>query len=369
MPALVVREIDASRDPRWNEFVRSHPRGTAHLLAGWLRALRVECDQPQLHLACEDDAGALHGVLPLVATRGLPGRIGGRLADRRLSSLPRTPVGGPLTSSQVATDLLLDAAAAHALAQHRSLQIKRPCDDLRWTTGGLKPAPWRDAYVLQLPADRAQLRFGSSRNDARVRWAVRHAEAAGVRVRTASPDDLDRWYMLYLATMRRHVIPARPKRFFASILGTPDSGARLLVAERTGSGRARLIAGSVFVSTPASVAYAFNGVDRGHLDARPNDLLQWTAINDAVAAGATTYDLGEVTEDQSGLAEFKRKWGARPATMYRYYLDVPPRTAATDEGSADGTAVPNVTHVVQRVWRHVPLPLTRLAGHVLTSRL
>jgi hypothetical protein len=82
-------------------------------------------------------------------------------------------------------------------------------------------------------------------------------------------------------------------------------------------------------------------------------------MRDAIQAGHRRYDLGEVAEENAGLARFKEKWGARTECTYRYH--VPP--LATDHAGYGSIERPSaLARLAIGVWRHVPLPVTRLAG-------
>src|SRR5262249_49914574 len=145
------------------------------------------------------------------------------------------------------------------------------------------------------------------------------AARLGVRVRPAETErELRGWYELYLDTMRWFVVPPRPYRFFELAWEhlRPQGLLRLLFAGRTEGGTATLGGGSLFLMFGQTVFYAFNGRRREELALRPNDALQWQAIHDACTAGFRRYDLGEVTHDRRGLADFKGKWGAEPRHLY-----------------------------------------------------
>ena len=58
--------------------------------------LQAEYGQRPVGLTLVDSRGELHGLLPLMATRGLPVLRSSGITGRRLSSLPRTPVAGPI---------------------------------------------------------------------------------------------------------------------------------------------------------------------------------------------------------------------------------------------------------------------------------
>ena len=102
-----VVEVDPRTDPRYEAFVVNHPRALIYHHPAWLEVLARENFVRPICLACED-GGRLTGILPLFATRGLP--FGRQLTGRRLSSLPRTPVAGPLAlNAGAAAALLRDA--------------------------------------------------------------------------------------------------------------------------------------------------------------------------------------------------------------------------------------------------------------------
>jgi len=357
-----IVEIDFKADPRWDRFVADHPNGLVYHHSRWLSALEHEYGQMPLALAYEDAHEQLRGVLPLMYTKGLPFGLGGAAAARRLSSLPRTPVAGPLALDARATAALLEGALARVHQDRGTrLQIKvqRQIDRV---PAQLTEVPWRVSYVLRLPSDPEELRFGNSRNHSRIKWAVQKAEREGVGIRHAeSVDDLRIWYRLYLDVNRWRAQPARPFRFFEAAweLLRPIGLMRLLLAEQIVDGKRRILAGSMFVMLGNTVSYAFNARLREGLPLRPNDALQWRAIHDASAEGFRWYDLGEVGEGNVGLTGFKSKWGAEPRPLYRYHYP-PSSQAPSGYGvlEADG----RVQHALRAMWRGVPLRATERMG-------
>ena len=361
-PSAHIVEIDFKADPRWDRFVADHPDGLVYHHSRWLSALEREYGQTPLALAYEDAHRQLRGVLPLMYTKGLPLGLGGAAAARRLSSLPRTPVAGPLALDESTTAALLEGALARVHERPGiRLQVKAQ-RQIEEVPAELTEAPWRLSYVLRLPSDPEELRFGNSRNHARIKWAVQKAERQGVRIRHADcVDDLRIWYRLYLDVNRWRGQPARPYRFFEAAweLLRPASLMRLLLAEQIVDGERQLLAGSMFLMLGSTVSYAFNARLREGLPLRPNDALQWRAIHDASAEGFRWYDLGEVGEGNVGLTGFKSKWGAEPRPLYRYHYP-PSSDASSGYGvlEADG----RVQHALRAMWRRVPLRATEWMG-------
>lgn len=359
-PSRVI-QVSPAEDGRWDAYVERHPAAVVYHHSGWLRSLSIESNQPVIALASETEDGELRGILSLMRTRGLPFTEGGALGPR-LSSLPRSPVAGPLADDDGVLADLVSAAHAHAGPRER-LQLKTTTPIGESLREAMAVMLWRPTYVVDLPDRPDDLRFGSSRNHGAVMRSVRKAERLGVTVRVADDEgDLRAWYRLYLDLCRHRAQPPRPFRFFQSlwILMRPRGLMRLLVAEapRAG-GRREIIAGNVLLALGGTVSYAFNGRLPSALSSRPNELLQWRAMRDAIEAGHRRYDLGEVAEDNAGLARFKEKWGARTEGTYRYHA---PPLSTDHAGYRSFERASAMTRLAMAAWRHVPLPLTRLAG-------
>jgi Acetyltransferase (GNAT) domain len=355
-----VVQVDPTADPRWEAFVAGHPDALVYHHPAWLRVLEREYGRRPVGLAYQDAEGRLRGVLPLLHTRGLPLARPGPRTGRRLSSLPRTPVAGPLAGDPAAAAALVRAAVERVRAEPGTrLELKPPAPNLDGVVAGLVRATWRSTFVVDLPDRAEELRFGGSRNHARIKWAVGKATKLGIRVRSAETlDDLRAWYPLYLETMRRHVVPPRPYRFFEAAwdLLRPLGLLRLLIAEPAGA-TGRPLAGSIFLMFGRTICYAFNGSRHEHLGLRPNDIIHWQALHDACRAGYRCYDLGEVADHHAGLADFKSKWGAAARRLYRYYYPAPGQLE-DDAPRATGPA----RRLACAAWRRLPLGATARVG-------
>jgi CelD/BcsL family acetyltransferase involved in cellulose biosynthesis len=357
--AARVVDVDPLIEPRWDAFVASCPDATIFHHSSWLRTLQAEYGQRPQGLACRSDTGEILGVLPLLLTRGMPFRKNGHLSGRRLSSLPRTPVAGPLAIDRSVAKALIDAAVDRVrdLPDVR-LQLKLAGPDLDGLAEGVTGSRWRPTYTVELPPPPAAMRFGNSRNQARIKWAVRKSERLGVRVRAAATErELRAWYVLYLETMRCYAIPPRPYRLFAAMwaLLRPQGLMELLLAEHEEAHERKLLAGSIFLKLGGTVFYAFNGRHREDLSLRPNDNIMWTAIHDAARAGYRRLDLGEVDPSNVTLAEFKKKWGSSESWLYRYHYPDP-------GGPVDSSPDRRAFGAVRSVWQRLPLAGTALLG-------
>jgi hypothetical protein len=385
---LRILELDFRKDPRWEEFIGAHPGAYIYHHPGWLSALENEYDQKCVSLACEDEQGRLLAILPLFYTKGLPLKFGRLATGRRLSSLPRTPIAGPLALNQQARSAIIRHAVGLAGSRPNvQLEIKTPIADIDDSTGALTCTPWRSTYAKELPpvgpaawndfcenqrlgkgcgpcSDCSRLRFGNARRQHRVNWAVNKAIKLGLEVRDAqTEDELAQWYLLYLLTMRHNAVPPRPYRLFHSLWHSlrPTGKMRLLLAEHSRRGQKKIVAGSILLQFGQTVFYAFTGCAPENLELHPHDILQIEAIRSACSRGFRWYDFGEVAEEHEALAQFKTKWGGDPSPLYRHYYPAPVKHAA----SAGGKFATSV----RRIWRSLPPKATAIVGDLIYSRM
>jgi CelD/BcsL family acetyltransferase involved in cellulose biosynthesis len=357
-----LRVADVSlNDSRLAPFVSAHPCASVYHHPAWLRALRAEYDREILMLVCEDRDSRLLGMFPLMYTRGLP--LWGGLGQARLSSLPRTPIAGPLCTSQEAARLLVTAAIDRVSVNRKvRLQIKTEGPVLDGLVDNCFGAHWRNSFIVPLPEDPAQLRIQNHS----VRKNVKRAQNSGLQIRMAnSGDDLSKWYALYLRTMRRVVVPARPLRFFRALWEhmEPLGLIKTILVERHGGGKSELIAGLIFLTQQKRFSAGFLACPAEYFPMRPNDLIHWEGIHWAARNGFREYDFGEVPEGDSELARFKAKWGAEERPLHRYYY---PQLNAS---GTDSSVLSRHQALFGKVWQQMPLGVTARLGDLIYSYL
>ncbi len=401
MPLRVV-ETDFRNDLRWLEFISAHRDTLIYHHPEWLAALEKEYGRKCIALACEDGNGKFQGVLPLLPTRGLPFHLGRNQVGRRLSSLPRTPLAGPLATSDQAMTALLQAAID--LIRHTpntQLELKTTTPGLEKLLPELQCVRWRETYVRGLPKnlnltneiEDAPVRevrscgpcescrdftFGNSRENHQVKWAATKAIKEGLSIRSSRNDeDLQAWYRLYLRTMRRNGVPPRSFRFFQQLWNGLRTGDNLefVLVERSQRrlndshgenkppvsacpGRLDIVSGAFLLRFGATVFWAFTGSDAEGSRLHANDLTLWHCLHESCRLGYRLFDLGEVAESHRSLAQFKAKWGTVLRPMYRYYYPAQsPFRDGTDEDDVHVSA-----RLAGIVWKRLPLGAVALLG-------
>lgn len=411
LSTLRVIRVNFREDQRWLDFLSIHPDASVYHHPGYLAALEEEYGRKCIALACETADGKLESILPLLSTRGFPLKLSRNILGPRLSSLPRTPIAGPLALNQEALKLILEAAVDLVRFDGKwQLEIKSFDDSLDQLMPDLYKIRWRDTYLRGLPNNPEpesalsadvnrdckgqcdncrEMSFGGSRGKHKISWATTRAVKEGVRVRVAEcPIDLRKWYPLYLNVMRKSMVPPHPLRFFQSLwnhLG-PIGSMSLSVAEipnitlistnqddhashnravSTQTFEGKPVGGSILLQFGRKAFWAFTGSNSTGMRSHANDLALLKCIREACREGYDYFDLGEVADDHPKLSQFKAKWGTIQQPIYRYYYPAPELGAK--ETPASGREL--IRNAAGFVWKRLPLPLIATLGEWLNGYL
>ena len=93
----------------------------------------------------------------------------------------------------------------------------------------------------------------------------------------------------------------------------------------------------------------------------PNMLLYWEMLGYAIASGYRYFDFGRSTVGE-GTYKFKSQWGAQPEQLFWY-------RGGRDIKSKTYESINQKQETFVRLWRVLPLPLTKLVGPILRKQL
>jgi hypothetical protein len=196
--------------------------------------------------------------------------------------------------------------------------------------------------------------------DATTRRGIRKAQDARLQVESSNHSHaLQEYYTLHCQTRRRHGLPPQPARFFDSIARRVlEPGHGFVVTARL---ERRPVAAAVFFHHGRQALFKFGASDFAFQQLRPNNLVMWEAIRQLASDGFAALHLGRTSLANEGLRRFKLGFGARehPITYYKYDF-------------VEAGYVPDIDRTegwFNRVFRHLPLPLLRLAGRLLYPHL
>jgi len=250
---------------------------------------------------------------PVVTRRWDAAQIKDGIADDAVTTLTQLP---PTERSQV---------GASVLSQLRELGWR--CQSV---AGGF--AAGQPQYNFQIPLADAD---GPRSEDSVLagmnqlwRRNIKKAAKAGVEVSVGTVEDLPAFHELYAHTAERDHFTPRPLRYFQtmySALSTEDpERIRLYLARHEGD----LVASTIWIRVGTHAWYSYGASSTEKRDVRGSNAVQWRMISDALAAGATVYDLRGITETLAsddphlGLIQFKVGTGGE-AVEYAGEWDLP----------------------------------------------
>lgn len=157
---------------------------------------------------------------------------------------------------------------------------------------------------------------------------IKKAAKNGVEVTTGTRADLAEFHRVYAETAERDHFTPRPLSYFERMWDalTAEEPDRLVLYLARHEGD--LVAATTMVRVGEHAWYSYGASTTAKRDVRGSNAIQWQMIRDALAAGATTYDLRGITEtldpDDShvGLIQFKVGTGGE-AVEYLGEWDLP----------------------------------------------
>lgn len=333
------------RPDEWDSFVIRND-GPPMALWGWGDAVEVY-DHDRRYLEARRD-GDLVGVLPLFRMRS-------RLFGDKLVSVPFTSRG-----SVVVGDDRPDAVRQALLNRTRELADEFGVDFVSLRANDLGDPPNftnRNRFVaFHVDVGREPGPVWDGLKSSRQR-AVRQARENDALefVVGDSIDDLREYYDLYLESMRGHGSPPHSFAFFRTLWDRlyDDGHLRLGMVREEGS----LINGVIDLSAGSTVVQKGVVSDYERRDLNGGSLLSWRSLEWASEAGYGTYDFGR-TREGSGVCSFKKSFGGEKTWLddYHYFPNGEVELPDSEDEKFD---------LPKRLWRRLPLPVTRTVGPFL----
>jgi hypothetical protein len=339
---LSVRRINPLDDPDWDVGLATCPGASFFHRSAWARVLLDTYRFTPVYFTL-GDPGQRHALLPLM-------EVDSWLTGRRGVSLPFTDECSPLCRKAAFGERLWSEALGYA---RTSGWKYLECRGGRSWLGNIPASTSFWGHRLNLRAGEKALFAGI---DSAGRRAVRKAEQSGLSVEfSQSPEAIREFYRLLCLTRKRHGVPPQPWRFFENIqrhVLAQNHG--WVVLARHG---AVPIAGAVFFHSGTTVLYKFGASDERFQHLRGNNLVMWAAIKRYSGEDFAALDFGRTSLGNEGLRRFKLSFGTTeyPIDYVRYDVRLERWITAKDESSG--------WH--NRIFRRLPLPLSRLIGSVL----
>lgn len=335
-----IRRINPLADPRWNDFIQTHPQASVFHTPAWMSALqRTYGYQPVAYVI--EDGNRIAGGLPFCKVKSF-------ITGRRLVSLPFSDHCEPLVSCHEQLTEVINIAQADAQPDRCKYLEIRPL-----TSAGVGLAPSNNVVVHKLDITRNQDALLRTFHADCIRRKIARAEREGLHYEEGRSADLLRdFHTLLLMTRRRHGIPPQPLRWFRNLIESFGDNLTISVASKDGVP----IASILTICFNKTLVYKYGCSDEQYNALAGSIFLLWRAIQRAQRLGLAEMDLGRSDYSTPGLITFKDRWGAAKLPV-QYY-----RSGDTKPSSVAGS---RVAAAVKRLLPSMPDSMLCALGGVL----
>lgn len=341
---MTVYSIDPITDPRWTEFLRTHPGASVFHSSGWLEALKQTYGYQPVAFTTSPAKTELDNGIPFC-------RISTWFTGRRLVSLPFSDHCAPLVKNTAQLTCLLNSLQSE-LENGKWDYIEIRADSLHVSSlMSLEKAQTFCFHKLDLRPDLDEL-FAGFHKDC-VQRKIQRAEREGlIGEEGRDESQLRKFYHLLLLTRRRHGLAPQPIRWFRNLIACLGDSVNIRVASKDG----RPVASILTLRHKQTMVYKYGCSDDRFNNLGGTQLLMWQAIQEAKTRHLEEFDMGRSDHDKPGLIAFKDRWGATRSTMF--YLRYPLPTPQIIGGTLPG-------NLARYVLAHTPDSLLAATGSML----
>lgn len=323
-------------DPRWLDFSGAARGGCIFHHPAWSELMARSYGFKPLLLAISGPEGDLRAGMPVIETR-----------SRRWTSLPFTDHCAPLSLDADFLRGLTD----FALASYRDLGLASL--ELRWPYPERPPVHPKEMFVIHNLALDSDFEAVAKRIHSMHRRNAKNAQKRGVRLQSGvGKDELKAFYALHLETRRRQGTPVQPWGFFEALRSQVlEKGLGFILLAYHGQ---TCLAAAVFLHWGETLTYKYGASSADGLSLRPNDLLFTEAIRWGCEHGYKVLDFGRTDFANTGLREFKSRWGAVETPLTYSFIPAAP----------DGRES-RLVSLAQAIIRRSPSLVCRVTGELL----
>jgi hypothetical protein len=341
--ATTVYELNPLHDPRWETFVRSHPRASVFHSTNWLKALQIAYGyDPAVVTTCPQQAALTNGLVFC--------RVKSWLTGRRMVSLPFSDHCEPLVNCSGELDDLLLSMRHHVdTGSWKYIEIRPPFYQPGSLTGFGKSLTYR-LHRLSLGGSTQEL-FHNFHKDC-VQRKIRRAEREELKYEEGTSEILlQKFYKLMVITRQRLFLPPQPQYWFRALIASFGKDLKIRVVSKDDLPVASILT----ISHKKTMVYKY-----GCSDARFNRLggmalLLWNTIQEAKDKGLDELEMGRSDSSNPGLISFKEHWGA--VGTHLNYWRYPSRSV--------GIANTWQQNMLRRLVPATPTPVLRTMGRLL----
>jgi lipid II:glycine glycyltransferase (peptidoglycan interpeptide bridge formation enzyme) len=342
---VTIYTLNPLRDPRWPEFLQSHPAASVFHTPSWLEALRRTYGyEPTVFTTASSGEELKNGIVFC--------RVKDWLRGCRMVSVPFSDHCQPLVDSEENLKLLFEALRQDQEREGWKYIELRPLAPWKTDQGNQSPFAAGEEFFLHTLDLRPSLdTIFHNFHKSCVQRKIHRAERENLYYEAGRSESLlAKFYHLLLLTRRRHQLPPQPLAWFRNLADCLGDRLAIRLVSKDG----QPIASILTMSFKNSLVYKYGCSDARFHNLGGMPLLFWKAIQEGKVAGAQDFDLGRSEVDNPGLVSFKEHLGAVGSQLV--YLRI-------ERHLSRPTVTDWKVRCVRKAFSHMPNPCLRLVGN------
>lgn len=344
---MKVYQFDPTKDARWAELLRRHPRASVFHTAAWLKALQRSYGYEPVAFTTTSPTDDLKNGLVFCL-------INSWLTGSRLVSLPFSDHCEPLCESAEEQGFLARYLQNEVKQQKwKYLEIRPIRGNFGYPDKGKDFVPTATYFLhtLNLRPDLNEVFQGLDKDS--VQRRIQRAERAGLTEKCGRSDELlKEFYALFVTTRIRQRVPPIPYTWFRNLIDCLGEKLEIRLAYQDKTPIAAIL--TLQFRDVIYYKYGCSDVRFNKLGATP--WLFWRAIVAGKSNGASEFDMGRTESGNPGLLAFKNHWVRQPTQLV--YWKFP---CASPLDSLDGWKL----KMAKRIFSYMPDRLLTLTGRVI----
>lgn len=339
---LKIRNLEKNDEKAWDNYVLNSDNSTFYHQISWKNAIEKTYGHKQHYLIAEEN-GNIKGILPLFLMESM-------IFGKKLISVPFGPYGGVCADSTMIEQALIEEAK-------RIVEITGvDYLEVRNLFHNGNDLITNDVYVTLILKLERNPKLLWQKFSRKVRNATRKATKAGLEVEMGD-NYISDFYRIYARNMRDLGSPVHSYALFKNLQSEFHGQTDIAVVHYED----KIIACIFLLYFKDTIISGWASSNKSYQRFNPNNLLYWKMIEYGCEKGYRYFDFGRSIVG-SGTYRFKKPWGADVNQLYyQYYLN-------------NVGKIPNSTHInpkrkiFARMWRKLPVSVTKLAGPKLRGK-
>lgn len=389
-----IQIIQSDDGQAWNCYIGGKDQANPYTLYDWQQVVKDSYGLKTYALAAMENLNAsatlnleekikhIRGVLPLVHLKSL-------FFGSQLVSIPYFDHGGILSDNVIVEKKMIEAAVnlgkklnvkkieLRQVSKLSCLDSKEGNDQYGNTLEGTVPiyvgsdgneSQCTIKWSMQMHKVRMVMKLPGSSDElmksfkSKLRSQINRPIKEGLTAKIGGIELLNDFYQVFAIRMKDLGSPVHSKALPRAVIQRFPETARVVVvyfAEEPVAASIMLGFKNLMLNPWASALQKFNRMS-------PNMLLYWTMLSYACDNGYCAFDFGRSTPDE-GTFKFKTQWGAEAQHMYWYTISLsgPQNSLASTGGGLKG----NKRLVAERIWRRLPLSVTKWIGPIVRKSI